>query len=355
MTRSDEASIAHLGEAGILARILPVAGLVEMSGQLTGFTVDVGPGDDAAVASLPPGARLVATTDTMIEGHDFLRTATTPECIGHKAAVQNLADIAAMGARPVALLASVSAPSNTSVQVLEGLTRGMVRRAARDGAELIGGDLGGAEQLTITVTALGALPAEQAPVLRSGAQPGDVVAVGSEQIGRSAAGLAVVLGGFARVVSDGEDDDAGATLQVDGLRAQSALDVLRWHNAPDPELSLGWHGGQSAHAMMDLSDGLLRDGGRIAAASGVILDLDPGLLAGDVAAVEDLARELGAGPLAWVLDSGEEHAMLATFAPGAVPPGFRQIGTVRACEAREEPAILYDGQRPDLQGFDHFA
>ena len=77
-----------------------------------GAEVELGPGDDAAVVRLP-SPRLVVTTDSLVEGHDFLRHVTTARWIGHKAAVQNLADVAAMGARPLALVVAISAPADT--------------------------------------------------------------------------------------------------------------------------------------------------------------------------------------------------------------------------------------------------
>lgn len=158
------------GEAALLARMLPHL--------RTGSEVEVGPGDDAAVVRLP-SPRLVVTTDMLVEGHDFMMHATTPRWIGRKAAVQNLADVAAMGAAPLALVVAISAPASTPATVFEELTIGLTARAEADGASIVGGDLGRAEDLTVTVTAMGSLPADQEPVRRSGALPGDVLAIGA--------------------------------------------------------------------------------------------------------------------------------------------------------------------------------
>src|SRR5699024_7166331 len=133
-----------------------------------------------------------------------------------------------MGARPLALVVALSAPADTSPDVFEQLTIGLAGRAEADGAEVVGGDLGRAEQLTVTVTALGALEAGRAAVLRSGARPGDVLAIGSPHLGRSAAGLALVLSGRIRV-EDGQIEGAGPH-----------GDLVIWHDAPEPDLSLGW-------------------------------------------------------------------------------------------------------------------
>lgn len=330
------------GEAALLARMLPHL--------RPGSEVEVGPGDDAAVVRLP-SPRLVATTDTLVEGHDFMMHATTPRWIGRKAAVQNLADVAAMGATPLALVVAISAPASTPATVFEELTIGLTARAEADGASIVGGDLGRAEHLTVTVTAMGSLPLDQEPVRRSGAQPGDVLAVGSPHLGRSAAGLALVLGERALIRAGA---DGRPTVMLRGIQDPTAADLLQWHDAPDPDLSLGWTVGRSARAMMDLSDGLVRDGRRLASASHVTLDLDRQALAPDVDALAALAAELDADPWAWVLHGGEEHAMLATFAPGGVPEGFRPIGRVLAPTAHE-PAVLLDGTPVEGTGFDHFA
>lgn len=314
-----------------------------------GEQIEVGPGDDAAVVRLP-SERLVVTTDTLVDGYDFLPRTTAGRWIGHKAAVQNLADVAAMGARPVALVAALSAPVSTPASSFEQLTIGLAHRAEADGARIVGGDLGRAQQLTVTVTAVGALEEGRPAVLRSGARPGDVLAIGTDRLGRSAAGLALVLAGRVRV---DESDPAHPGIQLEGIQDPAAADLVVWHNAPDPQLSLGWTAGRSAHAMMDLSDGLIRDGGRLAAASQVAIDLDEQALAPDVRALAPLAAELGADPWQWVLHGAEEHAMLAAFAPGRVPPGFRVIGRLRTSQAPGRAMTL--GGRPIVgEGFDHF-
>ena len=347
----------HLGEAGILARLL-----THVPG---GDRVEVGPGDDAAVVDLP-GTRLVITTDTMVEGFDFLAHTTCPRWIGHKAAVQNLADVAAMGARPIALVAAVSMPADTPVDWFEQVTKGLTRRAREDGAQLVGGDLGRADRPTLTITAVGALREGERAVLRSGARPRDVLAIGSPALGRSAAGLAAVLSGRVQVKGDGTvviapgkggnpaPPSHHATTPLDPALNTQLEGLVAWHNAPDPDLSLGWASGRAATAMMDLSDGLVRDGGRIAVASGVQVDLDATALGGDVDALAVPASVLDADPWDWVLHGGEEHAMLATFAPGAVPQGFRVIGVIREHVGQPAPRVLLDGEPITGEGFDHF-
>lgn len=338
------AAIGHLTEAGVLARIIPRPAPGPDAGAGIGASaaaaVEVGPGDDAAVVRLP-SPRLVVSTDTLTEGEDFLPAATTGAWIGTKAAVQNLADIAAMGARPSALVVAVTAPPHTPIGLLEDISSALADRAARDGAAVVGGDLGAGPVLSLTVTALGSLPESCEPILRTGARAGDVLAIGAERLGRSAAGLARILAGRAA-------DPA-------------ARELVAWHNAPDPDLALGWGAARAADgtaiatAMIDVSDGLVRDAGRIARSSGVVIDLDGASLAPDVDALAQEAQALGAEAREWVLHGGEEHAMLATFRPDRVPDGFRRIGAVRAASAQERPRVLLDGTELAHEGFDHFS
>src|SRR5690606_10252372 len=196
------------------------------------------------------------------------------------------------------------------------------------------------------VTALGSLPEDVPAVTRAGARPGDILTIGTERLGRSAAGLALVLGG--RVALHDE------TVVLDGITTPGADALVRHHNAPEADLSLGRGSGRTATAMMDLSDGLVRDGGRIATASSVHLDLDAAALRSDVEQLTALATELGADPWQWVLHGAEEHALLATFSPGAVPAGFRPIGRVLA-PRDGAPAVTRDGAPIAGEGFDHFA
>lgn len=262
-----------------------------------------------------------------------------------------------MGARPIALLAALSAPSDTPVELLAAISRGLRERAAREGASLVGGDLGGADMLTLTITALGVLEAGREPVRRSGARPGDVLVVGSDQLGRSAAGLALVLSGRCSVTADGRETAVcwdGAPLTADGAVLGAGLDapaaaVLRWHQAPDPDLGLGPRHGARLHALLDVSDGLGRDAERIAAASGVHVDIDPSALEKDVRMLAPLAAALGEDARDWVYAGGEEHCLLGTCAADDVPEGFRVIGRIA-----DGAGVTIGGAVPAARGWDHF-
>jgi thiamine-monophosphate kinase len=313
MSTPGSQTLGELGEAAVLARIFPR--LPESAATI------LGPGDDAAVLRAPDG-RFVVTTDTMIHGPDFRLAWSTPHDLGWKAATTNLADIAAMGAVPTALVVAVAAPADTDVAVLEGIADGLRDACERlaPGCGVVGGDLSSSATLTIAVTAFGDLQGRDA-VLRSGARPGDVVAV-SGALDLAARGLEVL---FERAVDDTGAPDAARARAV---RAEFPAEVEA-QLAPAPPLLDGPAAALAgATAMLDVSDGLAIDGRRIAAASGVRLDIDS-------AALESPTS----------LTGGEAHALLATFPPGAaLPGGFRVIGRVLEGEGLSVDGVPYDAR-----------
>jgi thiamine-monophosphate kinase len=324
--------LAAVGELAVLARILPR--LPGSPGTL------LGPGDDAAVLAAPDG-RVVLTTDVMVEGPDFRREWSTAHDIGFKAAATNLADIAAMGARPTALLVAITAPAETPVTLLEDLADGFADACAAlaPGCGVVGGDLTRSPTLTVAVTAVGSLDGA-APILRSGARVGDVVAYAGS-LGRAGAAL--------RLLFAAEDAEAVAALR------RQRPDLLDEQLAPRPPLPAGRAAAAAgATAMLDVSDGLLLDASRIAGASGVVLDLDRTALDHDVRAV---AQALGVDEsvaLSVVLTAGEDHGLLACFPDhAALPAPFRIIGAVVA----GAPGVLVDGAPPAeaADGWDSFA
>jgi len=298
-------------------------------------------GDDAAVLEIPPtsGGRAVISTDTLVEGADFRQDWSGGHDVGVKLAAQNFADIAAMGARPVALVVSLAAPPTVRLDWATALADGLDDETARAGAAVAGGDVSQSAQLVLTGTALGML--EGPPVLRSGARPGDVVALAG-RTGPSAAGLALLLATGSRA--------AAADL------AAPASALVQAHLAPRPCYPAGPDAaGAGATALIDVSDGLLRDAGRVARSSGVDLDLDLHALA-PAADLVAAAGALGTSALAleWVLTGGEDHALLACFPPDAdLPAAFAVVG--RVVSAGDHPRVLVGG-RPwsGSDGWHHF-
>jgi thiamine-monophosphate kinase len=304
--RGDPAdSVRVVGEFGVIARVLARAGSTRAA--------EVGPGDDAAVLRTTDG-RVVVTTDVLVEGRHFRRDWSSAEDIGHKAAAANLADVAAMGGVTTALVVGMACPPSTQTAWLEGVAEGLAAECDPLGAAVVGGDLvasaADSASVVLSVTALGDLGG-RAPVLRSGARPGDVVALAG-RLGWSACGLAVLRRGFT-----------------------SPIAVVTAHRRPTPPYAAGPAAADAgATAMCDVSDGLLADAGHIADESGVVLDLDRAALVRACleppGPLQQVASALGADPMAWVLTGGEDHALLATFPPRAVlPEGWTAIGEVK--------------------------
>ena len=321
-------TVADLGEFGLIAAIAALLPASSAPG--------VGIGDDAAVVCAPDG-RVVATTDLLVEGRHFRRDWSGPADIGVKAAAQNLADVAAMGASPTALLLGFAAPGDLPVAWVEDLIRGLAGECARAGASVVGGDVSGADSVMIAITALGDLGGRD-PVTRSAARPGDRLAVAGRP-GRSAAGLALLEAGPA-----GPAGAPGTAGEFAGL--------VTSHRRPQPPYPCGPEAAVlGATSMIDISDGLVADLGHVAEASGVRLDVETARLPGDPE-LRAAAAALGADWQRWALTGGEDHALAATFPPETDLPGhWVVIGT-----ARRGHGVTVDSRPADgLRGWDHFA
>ena len=305
MADCSDPTLQQVGEFAVLDRLI--------TGRPNAAGVGVGPGDDAAVIDTPDG-RVAVSTDMLVEGRHFRLDWSTAHDVGRKAIAQNAADIEAMGARVTAFVVGFGAPASTSAAQVAELGDGMWAEAAAFGAGIIGGDLVASPQWVVSVTVLGDLGG-RAPVLRSGARPGSVIAVAGE-LGRSAAGLSLLLKGI-----------------------EEFEDLRRRHLVPQPPYGQGLLAAEAgAQAMTDVSDGLLADLGHIATASGVTMDLDRAALREDVEAVTAAAQAVGVDPWTLLLGGGEDHALVACF-PDTPPPGWRVIGSVRD----GAPEVLVDG------------
>ncbi len=299
-------TLQQLGEFAVIDRLV--------RGRRQPAAVLLGPGDDAAVVSAGDG-RVVVSTDMLVQDRHFRLDWSAPHDVGRKAIAQNAADIEAMGARPTAFVVAFGAPGDTSVADVDALVDGMWDEAQRIGAGIAGGDLVSSPQWVVSVTVLGDLQG-RAPVLRSGAKAGSVIAVAGD-LGRSAAGFALRHNGI-----EG----------FDGLR--------RRHLVPEPPYGQGAAAAAAgAQAMIDVSDGLVADLRHVAEASRAGMDLSTAALAADHDAVTAAAAAVGVDPWPWVLAGGEDHALVACF-DGPAPAGWRVIGRVLDGPAR----VLVDGQ-----------
>src|SRR4051812_37449930 len=322
-----DATARDVGEFGLIARVID---------RLTSTpAVLVGPGDDAAVIATPDG-RVVATTDVLVEGVHFRRDWSSGYDVGRRAAAANLADVAAMGARPTALVVGLAVPGDLPLDWVDALADGFRAECALAAAAVVGGDVVSSPTLTLSVTALGDLRGHR-PVTRSGARPGDAVVVAG-RLGFAAAGLALLRAG--------RHDDELADAHRRPVVAYAAA------------LRLGELG---ATSMIDVSDGLVADLGHVAQASGVGIELALDDLPLPAELV-DAALEVGADPLSWVANGGDDHAFAATLPsdlalravaeladlPEPVP--FAQVGRVVAGSG----VVFVDGPAPASEGWDHF-
>jgi thiamine-monophosphate kinase len=300
--------------------------------------VRLGVGDDAAVLECPTDRQLVAATDSIVEGVHF-PAGSSPESIGHRALAVNLSDLAAMGAEPAWALLALTM-SRADEQWLREFSGGLCALAREHGVALVGGDTTSGP-LSVTVHVLGFV--ERATALtRSGGSAGDAIYV-SGTPGDAAAGLALAQGRL--TVEDGAD----------------AAQLSRRFLFPTPRIALGRQLRAHASACIDVSDGLLGDAGKLAAASGcgVALTFD------ELPLSPALTRAVGGERARMLaLTGGDDYELLFSVHPdriaalhGALPPeawGYRRIGSLRAAPGA---AVVRDGSVIDFShyGFDHFA
>lgn len=271
----------------------------------TGPEVIRGIGDDAAIVAPSRGRELVLTTDLLVEGVHFDPRTASIEDIGYKAAIANLSDIAAMGARPEYALVSIALPPGwTTPQVLR-LYRGITEACRPQGVTLIGGDTSASPYgLFLNLTVVGSVPTGRA-LMRSGARPGDLLYV-TGTLGDSLAGLALLSRGNRR--------------RTPGLNASARSFLIARHRRPVALSRLGQllsiH--RLASAAIDVSDGLSGDLRHLCEQSRVgaevradALPLSPALRA--------YARSSNTDPVALALRGGEDYELLFTVPPAKRP------------------------------------
>jgi thiamine-monophosphate kinase len=269
---------------------------------------------------------VVACSDVLVEGRHFRCDWASANDIGHRAAAANLADIAAMGAVPTALLVALCVPPDLDPRWVDQLTDGIAAETESVGAAVVGGDISASPVIVIAATALGNLDRRR-PVLRSGAGDGDVVAMAG-RIGHAAAGYTVLSRGF-----------RSPKALVEAYRRPA---VPYW--AGPAGAALG------ATAMIDVSDGLLADVGHIADASGVGIDIRSDVFE-ITQPMQDTSAALGVDPYTWVLTGGDDHAIVATFPAGTpLPDTWLVIGRVT-----DGAGVTVDGRiHTGPPGWDHF-
>jgi len=273
------------------------------------FAPLAGPGglgllDDAALVDCRSGQRLVMTADAIVAGVHFL-TDDPPDLVAKKLLRVNLSDLAAMGARPLHYLLTTALPTTLGADWLEAFARGLGEDQRLFGVGLLGGDsVSTSGPAALSLTAIGEIAAGN-EIRRSGAKAGDAVWV-SGTIGDAYLGLQVLRGDFAQ------------------LAAEHRSFLVRRFQLPEPRVALGPALTGIAHAMIDVSDGLLADLGHICETSnmGAVIDLDA--LPLSAAARAAVAIEPGAAPR--LVTGGDDYELLFTAAPGA-DDAIRRLGS----------------------------
>jgi thiamine-monophosphate kinase len=290
----------------------------------------LGVGDDAAVVELPQGQQLVAAVDTLVAGRHF-PLGSPPRSVGHRALAVNLSDLAAMGADPRYALLALTLPQADDAWLQE-FAGGFGALAQQYGVALIGGDTTSGP-LTISVTVLGtALPGRA--LTRSGARPGDLVFV------------------------SGTPGDAAAGLPLADRPAPPAALRARFEY-PAPRVALGRALAGTASACIDVSDGLAGDLGKLGAASGCAIEIEPAQLP-----LSDALRAQHALPRAQelALTGGDDYELAFTVPAAAADLAqiAREAQTRITRIGRVVPGAgvwLRDGAAVTQfmhRGFDHF-
>jgi thiamine-monophosphate kinase len=274
--------VRDLGEFGLIGRI------ARLTGRTTGAEVVLGIGDDAAILRLRAGEELVVTTDAAVEGVHFRLDQESARVAGRRAAAGCLSDLAAMGARPLGLLLAFGLPPSLPAATALGLVRGVVDESRRTAAPLVGGNVTRARDVSLTLTALGA-------VYRGSALRRDR--------GR-----------------------AGDRLFVSGVLGRSALERARGRvrTIPEPRIEAGRRLARlpAAGACIDLSDGLASDLMQLCLASRVAARIEPASLPLPRGYAAACARRR-LDPLRLALAGGEDYELLFSVRRGG--PGAAEL------------------------------
>ena len=307
--------------------------------------LEKGIGDDAAVW-LPGGARefWVATTDMLLEDVDFRREWAPPRKLGCKSIAVNLSDLGAMGSKPRFFTVSLGLPDDITNRWIQDFYAGLTSFGGEYGAILVGGDLSGADKITISITAFGESENRKI-VYRSGGLPGDLLYV-TGTLGKSAAGLKLL--------------QQGSRLQP-RCSAAAKREALIAHFTPEPRCSVGQWLAQSncVHCMMDVSDGLSSDLPRMCAASGTDAEIFT-----EKIPVFTKSSSWGFDALELALSGGEDYELLFAvprekeYILEKLPPEFPPVTRIgRMIKGNGKAWIIgANGMREPLSvgGFDHF-
>ncbi len=299
--------------------------------------------DDCAVLTPAPGMEYVVTTDGLIEGVHFL----PGDVPAFKALAVNVSDLVAKGATPERYLLNVALPQPPTRAFMTRLSEDLAEAQVAFGCHLIGGDTDRTPgPFTLTITAIGAIPAGQT-VRRSSARQGDIVAV-TGTIGD--AGLGLIL----RTTPE--------RIKTFGLNSQQVDFLIARYERPRPRLASAALMREFAHAAADVSDGLAKDLGRLAAASGLGAAIELGK-----APLSEAARlmcERGGASRRDLIASGEDYEVVFTLASERWPElegAAKSAGVPVTAIGRmtKAPGVIWHDERGveirlPAEGWDHF-
>jgi thiamine-monophosphate kinase len=313
----------------------------------------LGIGDDGAIISCGGKSDWVLSCDAFLEGVHFLAKTHPPDSVGYKSLVRATSDLVAMGATPRYFLLTLGIPASRTGAWLDQFLKGVARAARSMKMILAGGDTTKSDTVSISITVIGEV-ARRKGVTRSGARPGDIIYV-SGRLGRAQLGLDLLLHGNVRAKGS-PSTDSGHTLRA----------MLQPHLYPEIRLALGaWLANHRlASAMIDLSDGLSTDLGRLCHASGVGAEIQSAAVP-VLALPQALSRyngRLKLDPLQMALDGGEDYELLFTVRSRKVKqlptaPGFSQLTPIgEVTRGKNIILITGDGEKKSLKprGWDPF-
>ena len=340
------------GEDQLIDRI--ARAIASGKGALGRGNLRLGIGDDAAVLAAGAGTEWALSCDAFLDGVHFLADAHPADSVGFKSLARATSDLAAMGAQPRLFLLTLALPVGRTGKWLDEFLRGMGRAARQFGVRIAGGDTTKSASISISITVLGEI-APGLAVKRSGARAGDIIYV-SGRLGRAQLGLEMVRNGALK----GHEDASSRQFRV-----------LQPHLYPKIRIKLGaWLAEQKvASAMLDISDGLSTDLGRLCRASRagarVWAERIPcvQVSAGVSGKMQTKLAKLKLDPLQMALHGGDDYELLFTVPPRHVKrlrgaPGFREIKAIGEIERGTQLTLVdCDGRTKRLAsgGWDPFA
>lgn len=324
-----------------------ILALLESFFQNTHPCLDIGRGDDCAL--LKAGADLCVSSDLFLEDTHFRRSYFTAEETGYKSLAVNISDLAACGARPFAFTLSLGIPEDITINWLNGFFEGMSTLSSKYGMTLAGGDLSASEKLLISITVMGERLPERTFLSRGNFRPGDTLFIVGD-IGLASIGL--------------------RELERCGRMALAAWpEACRAHLRPMPQVRAGLRlaeiGGKTGRiALMDISDGLIRDLPRLLGRTGIAWkeERSPGaeLFIQSASLHKEVLEYSGMkklDPVLMAISGGEDYSLLGACAPEledilrATLPDIQIIGSVT-----NEPVLTCNGMDiGNMRGFDHFS